>query len=52
MTPIAGIARQFFDACEAGKGWNAARPTATRTPRFLMTKIWHAGWAMKELGWV
>ena len=33
MTPIAGIARQFFDACEAGKGWDACKaychPNAT-----------------------
>ena len=25
MTPIAGIARQFFDACEAGKGWDGCK---------------------------
>ena len=33
MTPIAGIARQFFEACEAGQGWDACKaychPNAT-----------------------
>jgi len=35
MTPMLGIARQFFDACEAGKGWDACKaychPNATFT---------------------
>src|SRR5258706_15517784 len=138
MTPIAGIARQFFEACEAGKGWDGCKaycnanatfsaqaepladvktlqqytdwmkgmmaimpdgryelksfatdearrnvsaygvfhathtgqggplpPTGKRLSTDYvyvmefdgdkikhMTKIWHAGWAMKELGWV
>jgi predicted ester cyclase len=25
MTPITGIARKFFEACEAGKGWDACK---------------------------
>ena len=33
MTSIGNTAKQFFDACETGKGWNACRqychPTAT-----------------------
>lgn len=25
MTPITGIARQFFEACEAGRGWDGCK---------------------------
>jgi len=33
MTPITGIARKFFEACETGKGWDGCKaycqPNAT-----------------------
>jgi hypothetical protein len=25
MTPITGIARKFFEACETGKGWDGCK---------------------------
>src|SRR5688572_4309962 len=25
MTPITGIAKEFFDACETGKGWDVCK---------------------------
>jgi hypothetical protein len=65
MASITGIAREFFEACEAGKGPGGPPPTGKSVKSDYvyvmefdgekirhMTKIWHAGWAMKELGWV
>jgi hypothetical protein len=65
MASITSVAEAFFAACETGKGWNACSAYCTPNATFCaqaeplldvttlahMTKIWHAGLAMKELGW-
>jgi hypothetical protein len=58
MTTITKIAEEFFAACEAGRG-RSERATQTDNVYVMqfsgnkishMTKIWHSGLAMKELG--
>ena len=34
MTPITGIARKFFEACEAGKGWDGCKAYCTPDATF------------------
>ena len=34
MTPITGIARQFFEACEAGKGWDGCKAYCNASATF------------------
>jgi hypothetical protein len=50
MTSITGIAKKFFEACETGKGWAGCKAYC-KTDATMM-KIWHAGLAMKEYGWI
>jgi len=63
MALIISVAEAFFAACETGPG-GPVPPTGRHTSTDYvyvmqfeddkivhMTKIWHAGLAMKELGW-
>ena len=34
MTPITGIARKFFEACEAGKGWDVCKAYCSAVATF------------------
>jgi hypothetical protein len=54
MATITETARQFVDACETGKTTHADYVYVIVFEGGVsrhMTKIWNAGWTMKELGW-
>ena len=45
------VAKQFFEACEAGEGWGGCQEFVADDAVTSMTKIWNARWALNELGW-
>ena len=59
MSNITAVAKQFFAACETGKGWEVCRAYCTPDATFsaqaealtdVRTLQGYADW-MKELGW-
>jgi hypothetical protein len=59
MSNITAVAKQFFAACETGKGWEGCRAYCTADASFsapaelladIRTIHGYADW-MKELGW-